>query len=142
VDSGLSSGYNERLPDNTAHNPETKPRRWTVIPAGILCGLLALVVIYTKPHAFRSPLAVVVVAAIGLAAVLAQLRAYNRQSSKPVRAPSWLNLLGIVLAVGALFSDLFHLSVEVAQAMVLGAILCFSISSVVILHAFRKARHQ
>jgi len=124
------------VPDDTP----TKPRRWTVLSAGVLCGLLAVVVIYTKPHAFRSPIAVVVLAAIGLAAVLAQLRLYNRQNPKPVRAPSWLNVMGIVMAAGALFADVFHLTADMAQAMVLGAILCFSISSFVILHAFRKSK--
>ena len=128
------------MPDATSPNSGTKPRRWTVIAAGLLCGLLALVVIYTKPRSFRSPLAVVVVAAIGLAAVLAQLNFYNRQNRNPVHAPTWLNVIGILLAVAALFSDVLHLSPPAAQTMVLGAVLSFSISSAVILHAFRKRR--
>lgn len=115
-----------------------KSRRWTVIAAGLLCGLLALVVIYPKSNAFHSPLAVVVVAAIGLAAVMLQLRFYNRERSRPVRAPLWLNVLGIVFALAALFSDVLHLSSDMAQLMALGAIGSFSISSAVILHAFRK----
>jgi ABC-type Mn2+/Zn2+ transport system permease subunit len=126
------------VPDATSPNSGTKPRRWTVIAAGLLCGLLALVVIYPKPRAFRSPLAVVVLAAIGLAAVLAQLSFYNRQSAEPVHAPTWLNVLGILLAAGALFSDVLRLTPPIAQTMVLGAVLSFSISSAVILHAFRK----
>jgi len=128
------------VPDATAPNSGTKPRRWTVIAAGLLCGLLALVVIYTNPQAFRSPLAVVVVAAIGLAAVLAQLRFYNREMAQPVHAPTWLNVIGILFAVAALFADVLRLTSHWAQTMVLGAVLSFSISSAVILHAFRKGR--
>ena len=58
-------------------NSALRSRRWTVILSGLLCGLLALVVIYTKPGAFYSPIAVMVVAAIGLAAVLLQLRFFE-----------------------------------------------------------------
>jgi ABC-type Mn2+/Zn2+ transport system permease subunit len=128
------------VPDATSPNSGTKPRRWTVIAAGLLCGLLALVVIYTNPRAFRSPLAAVVVAAIGLAAVLAQLRFYNSETAQPVHAPTWLNVIGILFAVAALFADVLRLTSHVAQTMVLGAVLSFSISSAVILHAFRKGR--
>jgi uncharacterized membrane protein len=128
------------VPDAISPTSSSKSRRWTVISAGLLCGLLALVVIYPKPNAFRSPLAVVVVAAIGLVAVLMQLRFYNRAHSRPVRAPVWLNILGIVFALAALFADVLHLSSDMAQLMALGAIGSFAISSAVILHAFRKRR--
>src|SRR3989442_15960173 len=87
-------------------NPEPKPRRWTVIASGLLCGVLAVVVLFTNRSAFFSPLAVVVVAAIGLAAVLLQLRLRNRTGVPSVRQPVWLNLIGTLLAVSALFSDL------------------------------------
>lgn len=130
------------VPDAISPTSSSKSRRWTVIAAGLLCGLLALVVIYPKPNAFRSPLAVVTVAAIGLVAVLLQLRFYNRQRSKPVRAPVWLNILGIVFALAALFSDVLHLNSDMTQLMALGAIGSFSISSAVILHAFRKRRTE
>jgi uncharacterized membrane protein len=126
------------VPDATSPTSAPKSRRWTVIASGLLCGLLAVVVIYPKSGAFRSPLAVVVVAAIGMVAVMMQLRFYNRKHSRPVRAPMWLNILGIVFAIAALFADLFHLSSDMAQLMALGAIGSFSISSAVILHAFRK----
>jgi len=43
-------------------------RRWNVIGSGLLCAAFAVVVLYTSPRAFFSPLALVVVAAIGLAA--------------------------------------------------------------------------
>ena len=128
------------MPDTTTPNSGTKPRRWTVISAGFLCGLLALVVIYTKPQAFHSPRAVVVVAAIGLAAVLAQLRFYNREMAEPVHAPTWLNVVGILCAMAALFSDVLHLSPVLAHTMVLAAVLSFAISSTMILHKFHKKR--
>ena len=118
----------------------TKSRRWTVIASGLLCGLLALVVIYTNRSAFLSPMAVVVVAAIGLAAVLLQLRLRNRERAETVRPPVWLNLLGIAFATTALFADLLHLNSELTQIMALGAVGSFGISSVIILHAFRKQR--
>ncbi len=115
-------------------------RRWTVIASGLLCGALALVVIFTTRGAFYSPLAVVVVAAIGLAAVLMQLRLRNRDEVSPVRAPVWLNALGILCALAALFADLLKLRPEIAQVLALAAIGIFAISSAVILHAFRKQR--
>jgi uncharacterized membrane protein len=99
-----------------------------------------LVVIYTKRSAFFSPLAVVVVAAIGLAAVLLQLRYYNREHTKPIHAPVWLNVVGVLFALTALFSDLLSLSWQIAELMALGAVGSFAISSAMILHAFRKHR--
>jgi uncharacterized membrane protein HdeD (DUF308 family) len=117
-----------------------RSRRWTVIAPGLLSGLLALVVIYTKPNAFYSPIAVMIVAAIGLAAVLLQLRFYNREQSHPLHAPVWLNVLGILFALAALFSDVLRLRPALAQMAALGAIAAFSISSAVVLHGFRKQR--
>jgi len=84
--------------------------------------------------------AVVVVAAIGLAAVLLQLRYYNREHSNPVHAPIWLNVVGVLFAVAALFSDFLGLSGQVAEVMALGAVGSFAVSSAMILHAFRKQR--
>ena len=115
-------------------------RRWSVIASGLLCVGLGVVVMYTKRNVFSSPLAVVVVAAIGLAAVLLQLRYYNREHSHPVRAPMWLNVIGVLFAVSALFSDLLRLSWQMAQVMALGAVGSFAISGGLILHAFRKQR--
>ncbi len=111
-----------------------------MIASGLLCGALALVVIFTTRGAFFSPLAVVVVAAIGLAAVLLQLRLRNRDEQNPVHSPVWLNALGILCALGALFADLLKLRQEIAQVLALAAIGIFAVSSVVILHAFRKQR--
>jgi hypothetical protein len=128
------------VPDpNLAQSATT--RRWTVIASGLLCGALAVVVIYTNRGAFFSPLAVVVVAAIGLAAVLLQLRFYNREQRIPVRSPLWLNLLGILFALAALFADALRLGPEMAQIMALGAVTSFGVSGAVVLHAFRKQRN-
>jgi uncharacterized membrane protein len=117
-----------------------QPRRWTVIASGLLCGALALVVIFTTRGAFFSPLAVVVVAAIGLAAVLLQVRVRNRHQVNPVHAPVWLNALGILFALAALFADLLKLKSEIAQVLALAAVGIFGVSSAIILHAFRKQR--
>jgi hypothetical protein len=70
-------------------------RRWTVIASGLLVLALALVVIYTGRAAFYSPIALVVVAAIGLAALLFQVR--FRQDLPNIHSPLWLNVLGILL---------------------------------------------
>jgi ABC-type Mn2+/Zn2+ transport system permease subunit len=122
--------------------PDSRPnsRRWTVIAAGLLCGGLGVVVMFTRRSAFFSPLAVVVVAAIGLAAVLLQLRYYNREHGNPVRAPVWLNIIGVLFALTALFGDFLRLSGQMAEVMALGAVGSFAISSGLILHAFRKHR--
>jgi drug/metabolite transporter (DMT)-like permease len=122
--------------------PDSRPnsRRWTVIASGLLCCGLGVVVIYTKRSAFFSPLALVVVAAIGLAAVLLQLRYYNREHSTTVQAPVWLNILGVGFALAALFADFLGLSWDMAQVMALGAVGSFAISSAMILQAFRKNR--
>src|ERR1700687_5559018 len=123
------------VPDSRSNS-----RRWTVIASALLCCGLGLVVIYTRRSAFFSPLAVVVVAAIGLAAVLLQLRYYNREHSKPVRAPVWLNIVGVLFALTALLSDFIGLSGQLAEVMALGAVGSFAVSSAVILAAFRKRR--
>ena len=119
--------------------PERKSRRWNVIGSGLLCAAFAVVVLYTSPRAFFSPLALVVVAAIGLAAVLLQLRV-RHDAERRTRGPVWLNLLGILLALAALFSDVLHLSSGLFQVAALAAVGCFSISSVIIMEALRKHR--
>src|ERR1700722_8537150 len=93
------------VPSNPA--PAPKSQRWSVISAGLLLLALALVVIYTSRSAFSSPLALVVVAAIGLAALLLQLR-FRTQGSGRVRAPLWLNVLGLIFAVTAVVADILH----------------------------------
>ena len=133
------------MPD-IAHTPDTMPaartgpRRRTVLASGLLCGVLALVVLYTNRRAFSSPLAIVVVSAIGLAALLLQLRFHNRTSVEPVHPPVWLNVLGILFALGALFADFIRMSSRSAELMALGAVGSFGISGALILHSFRKRR--
>jgi hypothetical protein len=128
------------LPDAAPNPaPAPKPRRWTIFAAGFLLLALALVVIYTSRSAFFSPLALVVVAAIGLAALLLELR-LRRDIVTPVHAPLWLNVLGLVFAVGALFADVLRLTANILQVAALGAVACFAVSGVVVLHALRKAR--
>src|SRR6266849_2814229 len=118
-----------------------RANRKTVIASGLLCVALTLVVLFTSPAAFRSPAAVVVMALIGTAAVLLQLRLRNDNDSdneKPLRPPLWLNVIGIVLALAALFPTVLHLGTRVVQAMVFGAVGSFAVSSAFILHSFRK----
>jgi uncharacterized membrane protein len=120
--------------------PESHPRRWSVIASGLLCGVLALVVAFTNRAAFFSPLAMVVVAAVGAAAVLLQLRFRNRDRIDIVHPPLWLNLLGIGFALAAVSADYLRMSAHLAQLMALGAVGSFGISSAVVLHVFRKDR--
>jgi hypothetical protein len=128
------------LPD-AASNPDlnARPRRRTVFAAALLLLALALVVIYTNRGAFFSPIALVVVAAIGLAALLLQIHLRQRPGA-PVRAPLWLNILGIICAVVAVFADVLLLSQAWILVAALGAVLCFSISGAVVLDALRKRR--
>jgi hypothetical protein len=126
------------LPDATSNPaPAPKPRRWTILAAAFLLFALALVVLYTSRGAFLSPLALVVVAAIGLAALLLQLR-LRRNIGIQVRAPLWLNVLGLIFAVTAVFADVLRLSASLLPVAALGAVVCFAISGIVVLHALRK----
>jgi|SRR5579863_5786294 len=126
-------------------NPRTKSRRWSIVAAGLLLLALALVVIYTSRSAFSSPLALVVVAAIGLAALLLQLRLRkglsantSSQASNEVRAPLWLNVLGLVFAIAAVLADIFHLGPNPMLIAALGAVVCFALSGTAVLRALRK----
>ena len=63
------------MPDNSSNpGPNPQPRGATVIAAGLLLAALALVILYTSRGALLSPVALVVVAAIGGVALLLQLR--------------------------------------------------------------------
>ena len=84
-----------------------------------------------------SPLALVVVAAIGLAALLLQLR-LRKDLSSPVRAPLWLNVLGLLFAISAVLADILHLSSSVMMVSALGAVVCFAISGITVLRTLRK----
>jgi hypothetical protein len=114
-------------------------RRWTIVAAGSLLASLALVVIYTTRGAFFNPLALVVVAAIGLTALLLQLR-LRSEARVRVNAPVWLNMLAIAFAAGAVLADILHLNPIFLLAAALGAVLCFAISGIVVLNALRKIK--
>lgn len=126
------------VPSNPASTPTS--RRWTIVAAGFLLLALALVVIYTSRSAFSSPLALVVVAAIGLAALLLQLR-LRKEATAGIHAPLWLNVLGLIFAFTAVVADIFRFSANVMLVAALGAILCFAVSGTVVLHALRKKKN-
>ena len=109
-----------------------------MIASGLLILALALVVIYTKPSAFLSPIALVVVAAIGLAALLLQLR--FRRDLPQIRSPFWLNVLGVVCAMLALVADFLRMPRRTLEILAFAAVVCFGISGSVILHALRRRR--
>lgn len=113
-------------------------RRWTVIASGLLLLALALVVIYTGPNAFYSPVALVTVAAIGLAALLLQV--WFRRDLPNIHSPLWLNVLGIVCAMVSLFADYIRMKRAVLDFVAFAAVVCFGISGALILHALRRVR--
>lgn len=118
---------------------ESKPRRWSIVSAGLLLLALAMVVIYTNRPAFASPLALVVVAAIGLAALLVQLR-IGKNKHASLRSRLWLNVAGLILAVAAVFADYLRLNPNFMLVTALGAVVCFGISGATILRDLRKTR--
>jgi len=111
-----------------------------VIASGLLILALALVVIYTGPNAFLSPIALVVVAAIGLAALLLQLR--FQQNIPQVRSPFWLNILGLLCAMLALAADFLKLPRRTVEVVSFAAVVCFGISGSLILRALRRPRKE
>ncbi len=141
--------------------PTPQPRGPTIIAAGLLLAALAVVVIYTSRRAFLSPVAMVVVAAIGLAALLLQRRLRPdlrpdlhsdlgpdagpaAQSSSPQdspsRAPLRLNAAGVLFAIAAVFADVLHLNPALTLITALAAVISFAISGVIVLNALRKPR--
>ena len=115
-------------------------RRWPIFLSAFLIAALALVVIYTSRTAFFSPVALVVVAAIGSFALLLQVR-LRRDTAVP-RAPFWLNTLGILCALVAIFGGSLHLRAYVTELAAFGAVACFGISGIVLLDAIRKRSAQ
>ncbi len=133
---GVRTACTLQLPhlDNANHS-----RRWTVIVSGLLCGVLALVVIYTNRGGLSSPLAIVVLAAIGLLALILQLR-LRAADLRPVHAPIWLNVGGIVFALAALMADVRRIHPEAAPVLALLAVACFGLSSFSVLKNLRSER--
>jgi uncharacterized membrane protein len=111
-------------------------RRWTVIASGLLLLALALVVIYTGRSAFFSPVALVVVSAIGLAALLLQVR--FRRDLPNVHSPIWLNVVGILCAMVSLFADYLRITGRTLELVAFAAVVCFGISGSLILQALRR----
>jgi hypothetical protein len=132
------------VPDNpSSPGPNPQPRGATVIAAGLLVAALGLVILYTSRAAFLSPVALVVVAAIGVAALLLQLRLRPDLSAvraSSARGPLWLNALGVVCAVGALFADILHLNEVLMLVAALAAVVSFAVAGIIILNALRKHR--
>lgn len=91
--------------------------------------------IYTGPNAFQSPIALVVVAAIGLAALLLQVWF---RLDLPIYSPLWLNVLGILCAMISLFADYLRMSRGMLDLVAFAAVFCFGISGSLILHALRR----
>ena len=117
--------------------PLPKPRGWALVAAGLLLLALALVVLYTSRGAFLSPLALVVVAAIGLAALLLQLR-LRKDTHKSIHTPVWLNVLGLIFAIGAVIADFLRLRANLMLVAALAAVMCFAVSGVNVLRSLRK----
>jgi len=127
----------DRLVTNSGPQFQSKvARRWTVIASGLLLLALALVVIYTGPNAFLSPVALVVVAAIGLAALLLQV--WFRRDLPNIHSPLWLNIIGILCAMVALFADYLRMTRRMLDLVAFAAVVCFGISGSLILHALRR----
>jgi hypothetical protein len=123
--------------------PSPQPRGATIIAAGLLLAALALVILYTSRRAFLSPLALVVVAAIGMAALLLQVRLRPNLSSvhaSSTKGSLGLNVLGVICAIGALFADILHLNEGSVLVVALGAVVSFAVSGIIILNALRKHR--
>jgi hypothetical protein len=131
------------LPDGPSTPGSNLPSRGgTIVAAGLLLAALALVVLYTSRRAFLSPVALVVVAAIGVAALLLQLRLRPDLPSSArgsfVRGQLWLNVLGVAFAVAAVFADALHLNGVFMLIAALAAVLSFAVSGILVLSALRK----
>lgn len=118
----------------TSAGPDVS-RRWTVIASGLLLLALTLVVIYTGRGQFRSPIALVVVSAIGLAALLLQLRL--RRDLPGLHSSLW-TVLGILSALFAMAADYLRLSPRTMELAAFAAVGCFGISGALLLHTLRR----
>jgi hypothetical protein len=132
------------VPEESSNRGSNPQRRGApLIAAGLLLAALGLIVLYTGRGAFLSPVALVVIAAIGVAALLLQLRLRPDLSSSvraSARGPLWLNASGVGFAVGAMFADFLHLSATLMLIAALLAVVSFAISGIIVLNALRKPR--
>jgi hypothetical protein len=141
----------DQVPDTPPPpGPTPQPRGPTIIAAGLLLAALAVVVLYTSRRAFLSPVAMVVVAAIGVAALLLQRRLRpdlrsdlqsatqpSTAQAPPTRTPLRLNAAGVVFAIAAVFADVLHLNPALMLISALAAVIAFAISAVIVLKAIR-----
>ena len=134
----MTSSGSQSHPQSNSHSNSNSnvARRWTVIASGLLLLALALVVIYTGRNAFLSPVALVVVAAIGLAALLLQV--WFRRDLPNIQPPLWLNVLGILCAMVSLFADDLRMTRRTLDLVGFAAVVCFGISGSLILRALRR----
>ena len=132
----MTESGSQSQPESQSQSQSSVARRWTVIASGLLLLALALVVIYTGSNAFLSPIALVVVAAIGLAALLLQV--WFRRDLPNIHSPRWLNILGILCAMVSLFADYLRLTRRMLDLVAFAAVVCFGISGSLILHALRR----
>ena len=126
-------------------NPNARPNSaGTIIASGLLLADLGLVVLYTSRPAFLSPLALVVVAAIGIAALLLQVRLQPdaaSQNPKPSpRGSLWLTALGVAFALAAVIGDFLHLRAGFMLVTALTTVVCFAVSGIGLLNRLRKRR--
>jgi hypothetical protein len=135
----LPAGYRAAFENSLPNSPDHFARRWTVIASGLLLSALALVVLYTGRTAFRSPVNMVVIAAIGLAAALFQVRLQSGVQN-PVRTPIWLNVFGVLFALLAVFGDQLRFTDAMTHLVALLAVGCFAVSGLVILVTLRRRR--
>lgn len=132
------------MPNQPSTGESHPRRRGSIIAAGLLLAALAAVVLYTSRSSFLSPLALVVVAAIGVAALLLQRRLQPQVSRdyaiKTGRSPLWLNGLGVVFAVLAVMTDVLHVTPIFASIAALAAVISFAVSGLMVLNTLRKRR--
>jgi hypothetical protein len=83
-----------------------------------------------------------VIAAIGMAALLLQLRLRPGLSSNATssRGPLWLNALGVIFAAVAVCADVLHLTPAIMLIAALAAVLSFAVGGIIVLNALRKGR--
>ena len=147
----LQPGINlptDQVPANPTPGPTPQPRGPTIIAAGLLLAALAVVVLYTTRRAFLSPVAMVVVAAIGVAALLLQRRlrpdfgpsARSSPQQASSSGPLRLNAAGVAFAIAAVFADVLHLNPALMLISALAAVISFAISAVIVLKALRNPR--
>lgn len=119
---------------------ERKQRRWNVILSGFLIAALTIVVTFTSRANFLSPTSVIVVAAVGVVALMLQLRFRYKDIAGAVHIPMWLNVLGVLFALVAFFGDSLKIASGTAEVVALIAVGCFGISGALVLHEMRKQR--